>query len=92
MAYNVHIYIGEFSAPRWAPGAAMYLADCISLFEEYNWDWSYHAYREWTGWSLEHDNLPFSRTEAVLSTTPSDRKKVVLDWFAKNKKPTIPSA
>ena len=52
LAYNVHIYVGEFSAIRWAPGdsAYRYLKDCIELFEEYGWDWTYHAYREWDGW------------------------------------------
>jgi endoglucanase len=54
LAYNVHIYIGEFSAIRWAPGAERYLDDVISIFEEYDWDWSYHAYREAQCWSLEH--------------------------------------
>lgn len=35
-------------------GADRYLADVIDLFEEYGWDWSYHAFREWAGWSVEH--------------------------------------
>ncbi len=41
--HNVHIYVGEFSAIRWAPGAVDYLRDCIELFEEYGWDWTCHA-------------------------------------------------
>ncbi|MDD3470862.1 MAG: cellulase family glycosylhydrolase, partial [Thermoguttaceae bacterium] len=51
-AYNVHIYLGEFSAIRWAPdeSAYRYLRDCIELFEEFGWDWAYHAFREWDGW------------------------------------------
>jgi len=84
LAYNVHIYIGEFSAARWAPGAADYLRDCIEIFEEYGWDWSYHAYREWSGWSLEHGPDP---DDQKPTTTPTDRKRVVLGWFAKNRKP-----
>ncbi len=52
--YRMHLYVGEFSAIRWAPGAEKYLADLTSIFEEQGWDWSYHAYREWSGWSLEH--------------------------------------
>ncbi|CAF1100787.1 unnamed protein product, partial [Didymodactylos carnosus] len=54
--YNVHIYVGEFSAIRWAPGdsAHAYLRDLIDLFEENEWDWAYHAFREWPGWSVEH--------------------------------------
>ena len=43
--YAVQIYLGEFSAIRWAPedSAYRYLRDCIELFEEFGWDWSYHA-------------------------------------------------
>ena len=31
-----------------------YLKDLLEIFEEEGWDWAYHAYREWHGWSLEH--------------------------------------
>ena len=86
-AYNVHIYVGEFSAIRWAPGAEKYLADCISIFEEYGWDWSYHAYREWPGWSVEHENLPADRDVHKAASVDTDRKKVLLGWFKKNEKP-----
>jgi hypothetical protein len=84
LAYNVHIYCGEFSAIRWAPGAVDYLRDCIELFEEYDWDWTYHAYREWDGWSVEHDNNPDNHQP---TTEPTDRKQLLLSWFAKNQKP-----
>jgi endoglucanase len=84
LAYNVHIYAGEFSAIRWAPGAAAYLRDCIEVFEEYGWDWSYHAYREWDGWSVEHDSNPDSHTPAASTT---GRKQLLLDWFRKNERP-----
>lgn len=53
--HNCKIYVGEFSAIAWAPGAEKYLNDCIEVFEELGWDWSYHAFREWNGWSLEHE-------------------------------------
>jgi endoglucanase len=84
LAYNVHIYAGEFSAIRWAPGAAAYIRDCIGIFEEYGWDWSYHAYREWDGWSVEHDANPDNHQPATAIT---DRKQVLLDWFRKNQRP-----
>lgn len=53
--HGARIYVGEFSAIAWAEGAADYLRDCIDLFEEEGWDWTYHAFREWTGWSVEHE-------------------------------------
>ena len=86
LAYNVHIYVGEFSAIRWAPGnsAYRYLRDCIEIFEEYGWDWSYHAYREWDGWSVEHNSDP---KDHKRTAAPTDRKALLLEWFAKNSKP-----
>ncbi len=86
LAYNVHIYAGEFSAIRWAPGdsATQYLRDVIELFEEYGWDWSYHAYREWDGWSLEHGPDP---NDHQPTAEPTDRLKLMLGWFAKNQRP-----
>lgn len=82
-AYNVHIFVGEFSAIRWAPGAARYLSDCIDLFEEYDWDWTYHCFREFSGWSVEHSSDP---AEMSPSKEPTERMKLLLRWFAKNKK------
>jgi aryl-phospho-beta-D-glucosidase BglC (GH1 family) len=81
--YNVHIYIGEFSAIRWAPNksAYRYLQDVIELFEELKWDWAYHAYREWQGWSVEHDTN-WENKKPV--TTPTDRYKLLGRWFKKN--------
>ena len=52
---GVRIFIGEFSAIAWAPGAETYIRDCIALFEEYGWDWTYHAFREYPGWSVESE-------------------------------------
>ena len=85
-AYSPHIYVGEFSAIRWAPNnsAYRYLRDCIDIFEEYGWDWSYHAYREWDGWSVEHGP---DRKERRPTPQPTDRKRLLLGWFAKNEKP-----
>lgn len=77
---GARIYVGEFGCIRWAPGAAQWYRDCIELFEEYHWDWAYHAYREWSGWSVEHSDDP--KTEAQAPMT--ERKKVMLKAFEKN--------
>jgi hypothetical protein len=83
-AFNVQIYVGEFSVIRWAPGDSgyNYLRDVTSLFEQYQWDWSYHAYREWDGWSVEHGP---DRNNRKPTATPTKRMKVLLGWFAKNR-------
>ncbi|MEP7353707.1 MAG: cellulase family glycosylhydrolase [Acidobacteriota bacterium] len=52
LANNVGIYVGEFSANLQGANvvptgsAATYLNDCISLFEEWGWRWTYHAFQD----------------------------------------------
>ncbi|MBF0329900.1 MAG: cellulase family glycosylhydrolase [Nitrospirae bacterium] len=84
--YGVHIYVGEFSAIVWAPGNSTYnyLKDAIDIFEENGWDWSYHAFREWTGWSVEHHQ---DRKDAKPIKMQTDRQILLETWFAKNEKP-----
>lgn len=82
--YQVPVYIGEFSCIAWADGREKYIQDCIELFEEYGWDWTYHAFREWAPWSVEHEKTgPFKVGKAVQDTPA---KKVLLEYFKKNKK------
>ena len=81
LRHNARIYVGEFSAVAWAPGAADYIRDCIEIFEEYGWDWSYHAFREWDGWSVEHEGLPGK----LVPSAGNDRKQVLLEAFRKNR-------
>jgi endoglucanase len=84
--YHTHIYVGEFSAIRWAPdnSACRYLKDLIDIFEAHGWDWTYHAYREWNGWSVEHGP---DRQNNARSSAPTDRQQLLCDWFARNQKP-----
>jgi len=86
--YGVHIFIGEFSAIRWAPenSAFNYLRDLIDILEENGWDWTYHAFREWSGWSVEHGDDPKDTSPAKTQT---DREKLLRSWFAKNVKPAF---
>lgn len=81
--YNVHIYVGEFSAIRWAPGdsAYNYLSDVIDIFEESQWDWAYHAFREWPGWSVEHIG---DKNNTQQAPVPTNRQQLLMDWFKKN--------
>ncbi|OJW20502.1 MAG: hypothetical protein BGO49_04655 [Planctomycetales bacterium 71-10] len=83
--FGVPIYIGEFSAIRWAPGTSArdYLRDVIDVMEEYGWDWAYHAYREWPGWSFEHGSDP---KDDRPSASPTDRGLLLKSYFDRNKK------
>lgn len=87
LSYQVPVYIGEFSAIRWAPGADRYLADAIAIFEEYGWHWSYHAFREWGGWSLEAADLPYDPKLSPPAREPTARAQVVRAALMRNMKP-----
>ncbi len=83
--HHARIYVGEFSAVSWAPGADRYIADCIALFAEYGWDWTYHAFREWGAWSVEHEAIEPGRAgpSNFRPVEDSPRKRVLLEGFAK---------
>ena len=76
LKHRCRIYVGEFSAIAWAPGADAYIRDCIDLFEEYGWDWTYHAFREWEGWSVEYEG-PNGRGLLPAADTP--RKRALIE-------------
>ncbi len=86
--YRVPIYFGEFSVIKWAPkeDAVRYLTDIIDVFEKNGWSWSYHAFREWPGWSFEHDDAFWDQKSPVPAptTNETERAKVVKRGLAKN--------
>jgi aryl-phospho-beta-D-glucosidase BglC (GH1 family) len=53
--FHVPIYVGEFSAPRWAPDLSSnsYVSDSIALFEAEGYSWTYHQWRGYPGWDAE---------------------------------------
>ena len=83
--HGVTIYIGEFGSIRWAPenSTYRYLKDCIEVFEEEGWDWAYHAFREWNGWSVEHS---MDRNDNRPTASPTDRELLLRSWFEKNER------
>ena len=42
---DVPIYVGEFGAFRWVPGAVTYVSDEMSLFEQYGWNYAFYVWR-----------------------------------------------
>ena len=53
--HGARIFVGEFSAVAYAKGCDRWIADVSAMLNEYGWDWCYHAFREWPGWSVEHE-------------------------------------
>ncbi len=87
LKYHVPILVGEFSVVRWAPGpdAVQYLTDLIDIFEEYQWSWIYHGFRECHVWSVEHDET-FGRVEdnPAKANYETERAKVLKKGLARN--------
>lgn len=44
--YKVPIFIGEFDTWRWIPGGDKWVADVINICNQFNWSWTYFAYRD----------------------------------------------
>ncbi len=83
-AYQAKIFVGEFGVVRWAPGSAQYLNDCIELFEEYRWDWTFFCFRESPDWDAEIEGRSEDRNNYKIAIQDTDRKIVLLHWMAKN--------
>jgi hypothetical protein len=84
--YRVHLLAGEFSCIRTAPGdtAVNYLRDVIDILEAHDVDWTYHAFREWQGWSVEHEG-PLNKPSPAGE--PNSRELLLRQWFAQNQAP-----
>jgi endoglucanase len=83
LKHGARILLGEFSAARYAEGVEHYLADCIAIFEEYGWDWTYHAFRESHIWNVE---MVGTRDKPERAKEDSPSKRVLLEGFKKNQR------
>ncbi|MGI5869389.1 MAG: cellulase family glycosylhydrolase [Kiritimatiellia bacterium] len=85
--HGARIFVGEFSTIAYGEGAAEWIADVVSLLNEYEWDWCYHAFREWPGWSVEHEVVSGDCVQSAVFAPSEDnpRKKALLDGFRENR-------
>ena len=82
-ANRARIYVGEFNAVCYAPGngALNYLNALTQIFEEKGWNWTYHAFREWSGWSIEHEG---TSPNDIRPVNNSSREQLMRRLFARN--------
>lgn len=72
--YQVPVWIGEFSAARWAKGSNQFLLDVISLSNSYGWGWAYFNMGGFHGWDPDFDsNYPTPSTPAKKVGHSSER-------------------
>jgi len=81
---GAEMYAGEFSCIRWAPGdtGVNWLRDFVDIMEERGIHWTYHAFREYDGWSLEH---PDNRDDTDPDTD-NGRYRLMMKYFLRNAK------
>lgn len=83
LKYNVRIFANEFSSVRWQKGGGKWTEDMIDIFEEWGWDWLYHAYGSWNGWNPTFDaDDPVSNQLDGGKVT--DRLEALIKGFALN--------
>ncbi|MBL7923949.1 MAG: cellulase family glycosylhydrolase [Bacteroidia bacterium] len=85
------IYIGEFQATRWSPGADDWAKDVLQTIDSFGWSWSMFAYEAGTeAWDPFYDVADRSKSpkewtiKYVGPTTPL--WKYMITEYAKNKK------
>lgn len=82
--YNVRMFNGEFGVVRWALGADKWIADKVSIFEEYNIGWTLHNYAgAWDGWNVTFPpDTPGTNNPDGFIDTP--RLEMLKKHFRKN--------
>lgn len=59
LKYDLPIYLGEYSAIRWAVGGENYIKDLVSIFNAYNWGWAYFSLNGWHGWNPDYSDKDY---------------------------------
>lgn len=78
--HGAKLFVGEFSASAYAPGAGQYISDCIDLFEEYGIDWTYHAFRQGSCW-WDVESVPGEKEGTKVPNTDNDRFRALIGGF-----------
>lgn len=83
--YNVPVWIGEFSAVRWAPNASVWLCDAVSIFNENKFSWTYFSFNGYHAWNPAFNShySPDKNQEWKLDEVGerSERWKILNDIF-----------
>ena len=62
--------------------ASLAIRDCIAVFEELGWDWTYHAYREYQGWSVQLEPEGRGRGTKYRKSESNPRMNVLKEGLA----------
>ena len=86
-----HVQSGETpdqALPRyfaWLDAKLDHLDKEVSIFREYGWDWTYHAFREWPGWSVEHEPVKYGVADDCFKPSADNpRKRALIEGLVGN--------
>ena len=65
--HDVQVFLGEFSAARYASGSSAYLSDLIDIFENAGFSWCYHIYQEADIWRIDGEREAMLRSWFLLN-------------------------
>lgn len=91
--YGAKIWIGEFGCTRWSKGANLsnsfyWFEDVLYIFEDFRFNWTFHAWRECLCWSIEHsidkDNDPCNNCGPGIPHPDNSRMQTFKHYFARN--------
>lgn len=76
--HNVPIYVGEFSAIRYAGDSRTnYIRDLLLLWNEHDWAWTFHSLKGWSGWDPE---IPSTDPRVIERDKDSDVMKLLVEY------------
>ncbi len=84
--YGVQILVGEFGTTAQSPpdSRARYLDDLLSLFEEYEFDYTFASYRKYSTYSLEHAAYVASYAVVPMYVETTDALAKLKEYLALN--------
>ncbi|MBI5886218.1 MAG: cellulase family glycosylhydrolase [Deltaproteobacteria bacterium] len=87
--YGVPVWIGEFSAVRWAEGGDEYLKDLIAVFDARGLAWTYHCFKCWNGWDPDYAGggatYDLKDWKRFYKGRDTDRWRLLKEAFGKNR-------
>jgi hypothetical protein len=80
------VWVGEFSAVRWAKGGEHYLLDVTDIFKDNKWGWTYFSGLDWHGWNPDFDSEYSTDQDSAFHRVglKSERWKTLKEIFKSN--------
>ena len=86
--HGAPLAVNEYGVTRWAPGAAAFMRDEMTSFEQYGWNYALWVWGPaWEAWTQNVNDFNFRfgpDPENYTDVTSSDLIEVITDFWARN--------